>query len=347
MSIDAVFERMAEDLSIQKGVEEGKLSWKYRIAYSVAAKRGLDALWDNNDSNNGSIPLPLVHINHTIKEVFGTFYALCPAIETALLDYIHLYPKSEESLAGNALSNLLQQGGCFYHSPYRVAPASFFQVHLGGITFLRGLSPGTARFISGAGMYKISPGGGHLEDLMQMFCLQKIMSGSDLDRLKDSLPEQLWEDMDGWAFLNLNPSRPPREYWKNRPDIGELSLARTQRAGGNIYMLYLHDGRNFRCWVLPEYWYYKRRYLALAVALLSQRGMLPPIFATDDGPLIFVKLGYLLPPAENIFFHLYSWPDIVGKKNSSFIRVMTRPVYDVFHTLMTHLRYTFLEETHG
>ena len=94
MSIDAVFERMAEDLSIQKGVEEGKLSWKYRIAYSVAAKRGLDALWDNNDSNNGSIPLPLVHINHTIKEVFGTFYALCPAIETALLDYIHLYPKS-------------------------------------------------------------------------------------------------------------------------------------------------------------------------------------------------------------------------------------------------------------
>lgn len=346
MSLDAVFESMAEDLNIRKGVEESRLSWKCRIAYSVAAKRGLDALWDNEDGEGKDVTAPLAHITHTIKQVFVAFHALCPDIESVIQSFTRQYLRPDENL-GEALSGLLQRGGCFYHSPYRVAPTSFFQAQLAEITCLRGLSPGAARFVSGAGMYMESSGGGQPEDIMQMYCLQKIMSDSDLDRLKNSLPEELRVDMGGWEFLNLSPSRKRGEYWKSQPDIGVCSLARTQRAGENIYMLYQHDGKDFLCRRLPEYWCSGTHYLTLAAALLSQKKMLPSIFVKDDGQLIFVRLGYLLPPAEEIFFHLYSWPDIVRKKNPKFVRIMARPVYEAFHSLMTHLGYTFLEECHG
>ncbi|MEQ2845018.1 hypothetical protein AAAU50_03995 [Bilophila wadsworthia] len=46
MNINSVFERMAEELAIKRGITEDILSWKCRIAYSVTAKRGLDALWE-------------------------------------------------------------------------------------------------------------------------------------------------------------------------------------------------------------------------------------------------------------------------------------------------------------
>lgn len=344
MSLDAVFERMADDLGIKKGKTEESLSWKCRIAYSVSIKRGLDALWEKEDDVEQNGTVSLLHITRTIKQVFRAFHVLCPEMAAVMQDFMQLHISDGES-PEKLLIELLQKGGCFYHSPYRAAPAIFAGAHLAGTMFLRGLPLEEVQCMSGAGMYAEAPIGGCPENVATLFGLRKILSGTDMDRLENSLPKQHREYMDSWEFLDL--SRKNGKYWKDKPDKGVTSLARRVHKVEKVYTLYRYDGSRFLCRALPECWHSGTRYLALAVALLSRRGILPAITMKDDGPVVSLKVGYLLPPAEETFFRLYSWPDIVRKRNPYFSRVMTRSVFEAFQILMTHLGYTFLEESHG
>ena len=345
MSVDAVFERIADDLGIKKGMRENALSWKFRITYSVAAQRGLDSLWEEEDEEAGQNSLvSLQRITRTVKQVFKAFHALCPELEVAMDDFRQRYLRDNESPEAT-LVEILQKGGYFYHCPYRAAPAAPSQAGGSGVTFLRGLSPGDQKNMSGSGMFAEAHINAPPEELMNMFGLRRILSHTDLDNLENVLPEQYRDGMDGWEFLDLAWKN--GKYWKDKPDKGVSSLARKQQEAGKTYALYRYDGREFTYRALPEHWYSSTHYFTLAVALLSRRRALPPIFIKDDGPLFHIRLGYKLPPAEEAFFFLYSWPDIVRKSNPSFSRMMSRPVFVAFQVLMTHLGYTFLEESHG
>lgn len=344
MSIDAVFERIADDLGIRKGMLENTLSWKFRITYSVAAKRGLDSLWEEEDDDGQNSPVSLHRITRTIKQVFKAFHAFCPELEMDMDNFMQRYLRDNES-PEVALVEILQKGGCFYHCPYRAAPAAPSQAGIAGVSFLRGLSPGSQRSMSGSGMFTEAHTNTHFEDIMNMFGLRRILSHTGLDNLETALPEQYREHMDGWEFLDLSWKN--GKYWKGKPDKGVSSLARKQQEAKKTYALYRYDGREFSSRALPEHWHSGTHYLTLAVALLSRRGALPSILVKDDGPLIHLRLGYKLPPSEETFFFLYSWPDIVRKSNPSFSRMMSRPVFEAFQILMNHLGYTFLEEAHG
>ena len=146
MNINSVFERMAEELAIKRGITEDILSWKCRIAYSVTAKRGLDALWEQDvGEQHGTVSLS--HLMGTMKQVLRTFYVLCPDIEASIQNFIQdpiLLGKEPEALLGK----LLQEGGCFYHVSYRAAPSPFVKAQLAGVTFLRGVPLGAARCMS-------------------------------------------------------------------------------------------------------------------------------------------------------------------------------------------------------
>jgi len=345
MSLNAVLGRMAGDLNIRRGNKEDKLSWRCRVAYSVAVKRGLDALWEKGEGEAQDGTVPLVHITQTIKQVLQAFYMLSPDMEEVALN-LQGHLRANQSVEA-VLGELLQKGGCFYHCPYRAAPATLAMAELAGTVFLRGLPSENTRCMSGGGMYVEAPVDGRPEDVAQMFGLQKVMSYVDLERFEDSLPEVQREKMEDWEFLNLDITRNNREYWRDKPDKGVLSLARKKREAEQSVVLYRYDGRGFICRPLPEFFNSETHYLTFAVALLSQKHALPPIVVEDDGPLISLRVGYLFPPAEETFFRLYSWPDMVWKRNPYFSRVMARPVYEAFHRLMTSLGYTFLEEAHG
>lgn len=74
MNFNSVFERMAEELAIKRGITEDDLSWKCRIAYSVTAKRGLDALWEQDvGEQHGTVSLN--HLMGTMPT--GTQDVLC------------------------------------------------------------------------------------------------------------------------------------------------------------------------------------------------------------------------------------------------------------------------------
>ena len=88
-------------------------------------------------------------------------------------------------------------------------------------------------------------------------------------------------------------------------------------------------------------------YRRIAIALLKRYGTLPGSEVKASGDLIEIKLGYRLPPSEEEFFKLYSWPvryDFSSKLPPVFTRKMTRQIYPMFKHELESIGYCFVEE---
>lgn len=82
-------------------------------------------------------------------------------------------------------------------------------------------------------------------------------------------------------------------------------------------------------------------------ALLKSYDMLPPVRVSSAGDLVDIKIGYRLPPSEEDFFKLYSWPvryDFPIRSPQIFTRQMAKEVYPVFRHVLESIGYCFAEE---
>lgn len=83
-------------------------------------------------------------------------------------------------------------------------------------------------------------------------------------------------------------------------------------------------------------------------ALLKSYDMLPPVRVSSAGDLVDIKIGYRLPPSEEDFFKLYSWPvryDFpIIRSPQVFTRQMAKEVYPVFRHVLESIGYCFAEE---
>ena len=88
-------------------------------------------------------------------------------------------------------------------------------------------------------------------------------------------------------------------------------------------------------------------YRRIAIALLNRYGTIPEIKAKESGTLMEIKVGYRLPPSEEEFFKLYSWPvryDFTSKAPQVFTRKMTKQVFPMFKSELEKIGYCFAEE---
>ena len=88
-------------------------------------------------------------------------------------------------------------------------------------------------------------------------------------------------------------------------------------------------------------------YRRIACALLDHIGELPPILVSFKDWIARIKLGYRLPPAEEDFFKLYSWPinyDVTPKTPQVFQREMSVMVYSILRQHLGSIGYRFVEE---
>ena len=101
---------------------------------------------------------------------------------------------------------------------------------------------------------------------------------------------------------------------------------------------------DFRTVGQPGYGEYRR----ISCALLDAAQQLPPIAVkAANNHIVSIKLGYRLPPAEEDFFKLYSWPinyDITPQRSQVFQRDMSESVYLVFKQHLESIGYCFVEE---
>lgn len=270
-----------------------------------------------------------------------------------------MFPKDKTDLLEEMYSIYLRTG-FFYHSAYQLSPATYVSAGSGDIIFHRGSTPDEKLFMSGLGFYSCQESTFD-GTIAKMFGLQEQSFESYLEEM---LGHSGWETID-WPdnteFLRLNPPF-SRGYWEQTPNKDDrISLARYGEPN-KTFVFYRHQNGIYHQKTIPEwrvldalprdtsnhknpvdYGEYRR----IAIALLKRYDVLPVIKANINEALVEIKLGYRLPPPEEEFFKLYSWPvryDFSSQSPQVFTRKMARQVYPMFKYNLESIGYCFVEE---
>lgn len=318
--------------------------WICQAIYSVAGKMALASLWDHAEDES---IISVQHFKGRAAQIFDAYTSLYPQT-------VRLFSENREDLIQD-IYDIYRRTGHFYHTAYKISPAVVSQCKVGNVVLSRGVSPGSKHFMSGLGFYDIGSNQEHeTKSLAEMFDLQtQPMSDYLQELLQGEWASVEWPDRT--EYLRLDPPFSSR-YWKEQPDAdGRISLARYGDPN-RIYIFYQYKGGHFWQKPIPEWRVNDFRthgktgygeYRRIALALLNLYNQIPVSTAKLTGSLVEIHLGYRLPPAEEDFFRLYSWPsnfDLSPELTQPFRRLMAAAVYPAFKQQLETIGYHFLEE---
>lgn len=316
-----------------------------KAIYSATGKMALASLWDHPENEN------FVSIQHFKKRAAKTLAA-----------YLAIYPKAgvyfSEDLSGiiEDIYETYRRNGFFYHSSHRLFSAA---PSIGGMeqcTLYRGVPPDQKCCMSGLGLYGVrrdtNPSDKSVAEMFNMqtqpfhVYLQEVLRSNSWS--KANWPEDA-------EFLRI-ASPFSRGYWKSNPDkTDNISMVR-YGFPNKLYAFYrwrdgIFEQKPIPAWRIDDFRTIGQsgsgEYRRIACALLDHIGQLPPILVSFKDWIARIKLGYRLPPAEEDFFKLYSWPinyDVTPKTPQVFQREMSVMVYPILRQHLESIGYRFLEE---
>lgn len=312
---------------IFRGDKEIENDWKSRLIYSICGMMGYASLWDNSEE-----PVSIVHLKKRISEIVCSYNALYPEISDELLH-------NSVGIA-NEIQNQFLSSGIVYHSPNRITPSLKREELFSGILFQRGISLDDISCVSGIGFYSQQNGESSLKNIKKFFALEyenlqelwyKILSAASWEsniKLEYNL-----------EYLQLEPLA-----WVNEPNkTGTISILRTKVKGLQLYYLYRYTNSGLEVSQLPNWRVDSNNYRALVCACLAYFGTLPPIEYFEDGPLVHVRMSYLLPPRELNLLKLYSWPERFTSISCNFKRKISTEVFTAIQDILCDTGYRFKE----
>lgn len=338
---NGLLSKIAHQYHILKGDQESDYEWKARLIYSICGMMAYASLWDSTEG-----PVSIVHLKNRVHSVITSYRSMYPELSESLLRY-------PEELA-DEISDQFRKTGIVYHCPNIIAPSIKREEAFNGILFQRGMSLDDISHVSGVGFYSMSDSETSSEAVKEMFGLEM----QDLKTLwKNTISEASWStgiELDyNTQYLRLKPPYTQR-YWVEWLDrSGVVSILRSGMKGSELYYLYRYMNERLEVSPLKE-WQVKscdkeerHNYRALACACLSTYGTLPPIEYLEDGPLVHVRLGYLLPPRELGFLKLFSWPDTCSRLPCDFKRQISSEVFSAIKDLLSETGYEFKDLKEG
>lgn len=343
MPVDDIFSRLSKDMSVLRGTQEDVDAWRRRLIYSALGKLALASVWDNEEG--------LPSVQHFLKSIAERqpYYL---QILGAAADYLE-----DSSLLCDEVYNIYLDAGAFYHKKNHLAPAVSCSASEGEIIFLRGCNPLAAYLMSGLGEYSISPVGTqhYYPSVCDMFHLHRPL----MSLARECETDAKWKNAnfpDASEFLTMHYTEPEKNVcWSQKPDEDTaFSLMRIPLAVSYNYYLYRKSPNGWQWSQLPA-WQTNPitgasntpEWLALANGILMLNNSLPPVQCVGDMNLMTVSFPYLLPPMEETFFKLYSWPMpnmALNRSPQRVTRQMATPVYRAFKSVMESLGYFFEEE---
>jgi len=298
----------------------------------------LSSLWDKSEEKQ---TISIQHFKSRMTQIFESYHELFPEVN---------YQNTEFLV--NEMYDIYRRTGHVYHSAYQISPAAKKSVTSCGIMLHRGVSPEEVHYMSGLGMYSIGRTES-VESVADMFNLQTITFEDYLNELvrADTWTDVVWPDSSEFLLI-----KPPftKGYWKKEPDkVESISLARYGDPN-KTYAFYRYKDGRYQQQMIPE-WRVKdvktddsfSEYRRIATAILKHYNVLPNIQAAKKGSLVEVHVGYRLPPTEEDFFKLYSWPTLYNldeKTQHVYRRKMTLEFYPVFKKELEQIGYNFEED---
>ena len=333
----------ARTYRIARGSSEDETVWVTRAVYSVLGQTALASLWDLHEDE---LPTSIVRFKECIRHAKESFLDLYPVIGQYLSDE-HW---NADSPLEEEIYNLYLGSGFCYKSPYRLTPVVRRAASEKDCTLLRGNAVGEKFFVSGLGPYR--PRSQEQGDITisEMFRLSTLHLTQIWQHASISKQWAAADEEDHLEFLRLR-SPFSQGYWQNKADKkGDVSLARTTMEGEKRYYLYKIENNRLLLSQLPEWqvsspdWMAdKGAYRNLSNACLYAQGTLPSTLYRCDGPIVYLQMQYLLPPAEQNLIRLYSWPDFANHQYT-FRRVMDADVFQTIKTTLEKTGYRFEEE---
>lgn len=348
---DQLIATIGQQLHIAKS---GGDAWICHAVYSLAGKMALASLWDHDESKNFVSPQ---HFKQRAEQIFTAYTAIYPQM-------LSLFPANQNDLIEDIYAVYLRTGH-FYHSPHKISPVPFTQSVSENVSLYRGAPPNAKFPMSGLGFYSLRPKTAKAENALSIAGMFGLQTQTLSEYLKELLHDDNWAEIE-WPsdaeFLRLEPPFSNR-YWQETPHKdGRISLMR-YGSPNKLYAFYQIEQNHILQKAIPEWRikdirsvrldshkYYSKygEYRRIAVALLDRYKVLPPIKAKLEGEIAQVRLGYWLPPTEEDFFKLYSWPSeyLSSPKDFSWRvnRKMSLPVYRVFRQHLETIGYQFEEE---
>lgn len=341
---------MAEEMSVDCGLTEHWHDWIRRILYSSVAPIALASLYDLNDDNE---PVSITHFKRRIRLQFECYQDMYkPLLDGIDLDYLMEY-----------VFEIFIHTGHMYHLNKHLKPVVRTDAYCGGIKFMRGQAPGERVCRSGLGAYTINHSTDNdFDSVRRMFHLpdtslenfwRQLVCNAKFRPLNDIADKVDDVSLDAYEYLQRERSHVGR-YWKDHPDDGVISVARTKTNGDRTYYLYqITDGviqfSQIESWKVND-----GQDMRINCACLNYYNRLPALRYDDDNSVVRLHLDYLLPPEELWLYKLYSWPFNIkqacdftlqdDKKLSDFDdRIMASAVFKALKPVYEHLGFTFMK----
>lgn len=338
---ETLISEISNQIGITQTADSGNLC---KIIYSATGKMALASLWDHPENEDF---VSVQHFKKRATQVLSAYLAIYPETK-------HRFPADLNGIIDD-MYKTYRRTGFFYHSPYRLSPAAPSSGGFGQCVLYRGTPPEQKCFMSGLGMYRMTKNIQHCKSAAEMFDMQ---TQSFSDYLQEVMENNDWytsEWPEDTEFLRLTPPF-SRGYWQENPDkAGTLSMAR-YGSPNKLYVFYRWRNGIFEQKAIPAWRVTDFRnsepstgeYRRIACSLLDAVQQLPPIKTKIfNQHFVSIKLSYRLPPSEEDFFKLYSWPvsyDITPKTPQVFQREMSKSVYPVFKQHLESVGFRFMEE---
>lgn len=327
--------------------------------YSIGCLNGLMSLHDNdfefsenNQCNVGSREVSVQHLKIRVADIVS-------CLEKSSNNEVNL-DSSENKNDFNSLDNcdensnnflienvyeLYFKAGFFYHKNNKVKASIPKTATVGKVSFVRSTVYSPSYKMSGAGIYTTSNEPNNLlqaNKVQDMFGLSKVSCKTLYEAI---LKNSIFKDNDNIDKFNLRylslKIQNGTKYWTDKEVYSDkgINLVREDKINSRRYYLAKRQDKKIKFCNLSEYFCSGTEYIPLARAILETNKTLPTIKFRTVNRLVFIQLGYLLPPAEQNFFELYSWPI----KNSVFYRIMHIDVFVGFKTILERTGYVFTD----
>ncbi|MBP1547406.1 MAG: hypothetical protein J6A37_12535 [Oscillospiraceae bacterium] len=323
---------IAQKHSIFKGNNEPENEWKARIVYSVCGMMAYSSLWDETDEEDVSI----THIKHRVAAVFDSYKQLFPEISSC-------FPADSDEL-GDEIIKAFLNNGIVYHRPNRIHPSKECSASFGKICFQRGINIDSIAGVSGIGFYSLDNSSNNLTTVNNMFAFEEHSLAEQWKQITLHARWKSSEDFENSTeYLKMEPPY-TRGYWINKPyKNGDTFILRTGLLGAKIYYLYRYIDDSIEISALPSWQVGEYQYRALANACLFYKNTLPSIDYSIDGRLVHIHINYLLPPREQNFIKLYSWPERCTSVLSDFNRKCDLNVFEAIKHILSAKGYEFIQ----
>lgn len=338
---NSLIHEISQSLNVNVNSFENEHSF-FNLIYSLAGRTAIVSLWDNESLNT------IQHFKNKIEKCLIAFSELNTNFNIST--EINIKDIVEE------IYRIYYTTGFFYHKNNYLTPANLSICSTDNIELQRGFPPNSKLNMSGLGFYKPQDTQNveSTKDLIEMFNLSKLSLSNYLNTFVCNIKENILFTLpDDTQFLQMDPPY-TKGYWCTTPyKDGRYSLLR-YGTPKHIYVLYYYKNDKYHCINIPEWKLHYMQYpekenyqdwKKIASALLLGNNTLPPIKVKFQSEFAYIHLGYLLPPAEQSFLLLYSWPlNYKELKNQNFSRIMSKQIYLIFEKHLKTIGYSFIKE---